>query len=41
MIETCAFFALHRHYDPAPTLLDDDVAEEAVVDALVHAYVRR
>jgi AcrR family transcriptional regulator len=41
MIETCAFFALHRHYDPAPTLLDDNVAEEAVVDALVHAYARR
>jgi AcrR family transcriptional regulator len=41
IIETCAFFALHRHYDPSPTLLDDAVAEEAVVDALIHAYAKR
>ena len=40
IIETCAFFALHRHYDPSPMPLDDDVAEEAVVDALVHAYAQ-
>jgi AcrR family transcriptional regulator len=39
MVEVCAFFALHRHADPAPTSLDDATAEATVVDALVHAYV--
>ncbi len=38
IIETCAFFAVHRHYDPSPTVLDDAVAEAAVIDNLVHAY---
>lgn len=40
ILETMAFFALHRHYDPHPTALDDAIAEETVVDALVHAYAR-
>ena len=38
IIETTAFFALHRHYDPYPTTLDDALAEETVVDALINAY---
>lgn len=40
IIETTAFFALHRHYDPYPTAIDDTVAQETVVDAVVHAYAR-
>jgi AcrR family transcriptional regulator len=38
IIETTAFFALHRHYDPYPTAIDDPIAEETVVDALINAY---
>jgi len=38
IIETTAFFALHRHYDPYPTAIDDSIAEETVVDALTNAY---
>ncbi len=41
IIETTAFFALHRHYDPYPTALDDTIAEETVVDALVNAYAMK
>src|SRR5215472_10621663 len=40
MIEAVAFFAMHRHYDPSPTPMDDKTAEDTVVDALVHAYTK-
>jgi AcrR family transcriptional regulator len=40
MIETVAFFAMHRHYDLFPTPMDDKTAEETVVDTLVHAYAK-
>lgn len=40
MIETVAFFAMHRHYDPFPTTMDEKTAEETVVDTLVHAYAK-
>ena len=40
MIEVMAFFAMHRHYDPSPTPMDDKTAEETVVDSLVHAYAK-
>ena len=40
ILETIAFFALHRHYDPDPTAMDDALAEATVVDALVNAYTR-
>jgi len=40
IIETVAFFAMHRHYDPSPTPMDDKTAEETVVDTLVHAYAK-
>jgi AcrR family transcriptional regulator len=40
IIETIAFFAMHRHYDPFPTPMDDRTAEETVVDTLVHAYAK-
>jgi AcrR family transcriptional regulator len=37
IVETVAFFALHRHYDPFPTAMTDEVAEETAVSALVCA----
>jgi hypothetical protein len=40
VIETVAFFALHRHYDPCPTPMSDAVAEETAVHALVRATNR-
>lgn len=41
IVETCAFFAIHRHEDPFPTPMDEVLAEETVVDALVNGYKRR
>lgn len=38
IVETVAFFAMHRHDDPYPTPLDDGLAEATVVDAIVNAY---
>ena len=38
IIETTAVFALHRHYDPYPTAINDPIVEETVVDALINAY---
>jgi AcrR family transcriptional regulator len=40
MIETVGFFAMHRHYDPSPTPMDDKTAEDTVADTLVHAYAK-
>jgi len=40
IIETVAFFAMHRHYDPSPTPMDEKTAEDTVADALVHAYAK-
>ncbi len=40
IIETIAFFAMHRHYDPFPTVMDDKTAEDTVADTLVHAYAK-
>jgi AcrR family transcriptional regulator len=37
IIETVAFFALHRHYDPFPTTMTDKLAEDTAVSALVRA----
>lgn len=39
IVETVAFFALHRHYDPFPTVMSDQVAEETVVLAVIRATV--
>ncbi len=40
IVETVAFFAMHRHYDPFPTPMDDKTAEDTVADTLVHAYAK-
>ena len=37
IVETVAFFALHRHYDPFPTAVSETVAEDTVVLALIRA----
>jgi len=37
IVETVAFFALHRHYDPFPTEMSDKIAEDTAVFALVRA----
>jgi AcrR family transcriptional regulator len=37
IVETVAFFSLHRHYDPFPTAMSETVAEGTVVRALIRA----
>jgi len=37
IVETAAFFALHRHYDPSPTAMSDKIAENTAVSALVRS----
>ncbi len=39
ILETIVFFARHRHRDPFPTPMDEETAEETVVDNVLHAYV--
>lgn len=35
ILETIAFWAMHRHFDPAPQTIDDGSAESAVIDFIV------
>jgi AcrR family transcriptional regulator len=37
VVETVAFFALHRHYDPHPTPMDERVASETAISSLAWA----
>ena len=39
VLEIVGFFAMHRRLDPYPTEMDEVTAEEAVVDAVIHAYI--
>jgi hypothetical protein len=39
ILETIAFWAMHRYFDPAPQLVDDAVAEAAVIDLLVNGLL--
>jgi AcrR family transcriptional regulator len=39
VLETVAWFARHRHSDPDGAAISDDVAEDTVVDVLVHALL--
>lgn len=39
LLEAIAFWAVHRHWDPSPQSIEEDAAEEAVVDLLVHSLV--
>jgi AcrR family transcriptional regulator len=40
VIETLVFWAVHRHWDPAPQPVDSRAAEDTVVQMLVGALVR-
>ncbi len=40
VLETLVFWAVHRHWDPAPQQVDDRVAEDAVVQLLLDALVK-
>lgn len=39
MLETIAFWAMHRHFDPSPQQVEDAIAERAVIDLLLHGLV--
>ncbi|MFA9470431.1 MAG: helix-turn-helix domain-containing protein [Deltaproteobacteria bacterium] len=39
-LETVAFWAVHRYWDPSPQSIEEDAVEEAVVDLLVHSLVQ-
>jgi AcrR family transcriptional regulator len=38
-LETIAFWAVHRYWDPSPQSIEEDAVEEAVVDFLVHSLI--
>jgi AcrR family transcriptional regulator len=40
VLETVAFWAVHRHWDPSPQAIEEDTVEEAVVDLLVHSLIQ-
>ena len=39
-LETVAFWAVHRHWDPSPQSIEEDAVETAVVDLLVHSLIQ-
>lgn len=39
-LETVAFWAVHRHWDPSPQSIEEDAVEDAVVDLLVHSLTQ-
>ncbi len=38
--EVSAYFGIHRHYDPEPTPMSEEVAEETAVAVLVRTFAR-
>jgi hypothetical protein len=40
IIETVTFWAIHRHWDPAPQKVDEASVEESVVQFLSRALVK-
>jgi hypothetical protein len=40
VIENLVFWAVHRHWDPAPQRMDEKVAEDTVVQLLLDALVK-
>lgn len=40
IVETCAFWAVHRHWDAGPQPVDDALARRAVVELFVAAFAR-
>lgn len=41
IIETLAWWCMHRKYDPRAVNLNDQIAKNVVLDALVHAYANK
>jgi AcrR family transcriptional regulator len=39
VLETLAFWAVHRHFDAAPQAIDDESAERAVIDLIAHGLL--
>jgi len=39
VLETAVFWAVHRHWDPSPQVVDESVVEAAVVDFVVRALL--
>jgi AcrR family transcriptional regulator len=40
VLETIAFWAVHRHWDPSPQSVDEASVQAAVVDQLLHGLIR-
>jgi AcrR family transcriptional regulator len=40
VLETVAFWAVHRHWDPSPQSIEEDTVEETVIDLLVHSLTK-
>jgi len=40
MVETVAFWAVHRRWDPHPQIVDDTTARETVIHLLTEAFVK-
>jgi AcrR family transcriptional regulator len=40
VLETIAFWAVHRHWDPSPQPVDEASVQAAVVDQLLHGLIR-
>jgi AcrR family transcriptional regulator len=41
ILETVAFWAMHRHFDPAPQAVDDAIAERATIDLIVNGLLAK
>jgi hypothetical protein len=41
ILETIAFWAMHRHFDASPQQVDDAVARKAVIDLLVNGLLKK
>jgi AcrR family transcriptional regulator len=39
ILETVAFWAMHRHFDPSPQAIDDAEAERASIDLILHGLL--
>ncbi len=39
LIETCTFWAIHRHWDLAPQSIDEDKLEDALVELVIRVFL--
>lgn len=39
VLETIAFWSVHRYWDPSPQTIDEGMVEDAIVDLLVHSLI--